>query len=67
MIQYKVNIALGILLLSDVIGAAKLMIRVVGACMIYSGVTDLANIVYMSKKMSDYIKDMQALEQDGED
>lgn len=62
-----INIALGGLLFSDVIRAAKLMIRVVGACMIYSGVTDLVNIIYMSKKMSDYIKDMQALEQDSED
>lgn len=62
-----INIALGILLFSDLIGAAKLMIRVVGACMIYSGVTDLVNVIYMSKKMSDYIKDMQALEQDDED
>lgn len=62
-----INIALGVFLLSDVIGAAKLMIRVVGACMIYSGVTDLINIVYMSKKMSDYMKDMQALEQDSKD
>lgn len=62
-----INTALGILLLSNLIHAAKLMIRIVGACMIYSGVTDLVNVIYMSKRMSDYIKDMQALEQDDED
>lgn len=62
-----INIGLGILLFSDLIGAAKLMIRVIGACMIFSGVTDLINIVYLSKKINNYLKDMQALEQEDDD
>lgn len=67
LIAAVINIALGILLLSHLISAAKLMIRVCGICMIYSGITDLCKVIYVSKKMRDYIKDMQALEQDVED
>lgn len=67
LVMALINIALGIFLLCNLIGAAKLMLRVVGACMIYSGVTGLINVIYISKKMRDYIQDMKALEQDGKD
>lgn len=62
-----VNIGLGILLLFRPFSAATTMFMIIGACMIFSGVTDLVNVLYISKKFKDYMKDMEALDQDIEE
>ena len=56
-----VNIVLGIILLVNPFGTAILLFRLIGVGLIFSGATDLAAVLYMSKKIDNYIEDMQVL------
>ncbi len=56
-----VNIVLGVILLMDPFGKAIILFRLIGAGLIFSGATDLAATLYMSKKIDNYIADMQVL------
>lgn len=69
---YLLGIAIVVIILGAVIifnpfGTAAMVLRVAGVCLVFSGVMDIINMVYMSRKMSDYIKDMEALNQDIDD
>ncbi len=59
-----ITFILGIVLLFNPFRAAKWMIRLVGICIAFTGASDLITGIYFYRKMRDYIKDMQALEQD---
>lgn len=59
-----ITFILGFVLLCNPFRAAKWMIRLVGICIAFTGASDLITGIYFYRKMRDYIKDMQALEQD---
>lgn len=59
-----ITFILGIVLIFNPFRAAKWMIRLVGICIAFTGASDLITGIYFYRKMRDYIKDMQALEQD---
>ncbi|MBD8941714.1 MAG: hypothetical protein EGR71_04135 [Clostridiales bacterium] len=59
-----VTIIVGVVLVFNPFRAAKWMIRLVGICIAFTGASDLITGIYFYRKMRDYIKDMQALEQD---
>ena len=59
-----VTFILGIVLIFNPFRAAKWMIRLVGICIAFTGASDLITGIYFYRKMRDYIKDMEALEQD---
>ena len=59
-----VTFILGIVLIFNPFRAAKRMIRLVGICIAFTGASDLITGIYFYRKMRDYIKDMEALEQD---
>lgn len=56
--------AVGLLLVFNPFRAAKWMIRVVGICIALTGASDLISGIYFYRKMREYTKDMEALEQD---
>lgn len=60
-----INIALGLYLTFYPLKATNTMLRIVGICILISGVTDFIGKMYVSKKMKEYQADIQALEQDG--
>lgn len=62
-----ITIILGLFVAFNPFKAAKTVLRLVGACMIFSGVTDLVNVIYISRGLKNYIKDMEALVQDPKD
>ena len=59
-----ITFILGIVLILNPFRAAKWMIRLVGICIAFTGASDLITGIYFYRKMRDYIKDMEALEQD---
>lgn len=59
-----VTIIVGLLLIFNPFRAAKWMIRVVGICIALTGASDLISGIYFYRKMREYTKDMEALEQD---
>lgn len=59
-----ITFILGIVLIFNPFRAAKWMIRLVGICIAFTGASDLITGIYFYRKMRDYIKDMEALEQD---
>jgi len=56
-----VNIALGILLIADPFGAVTVLFRLLGAGLVFSGITDALSALYMSRKVGDYVKTQEAL------
>lgn len=60
-----INIALGLWLTFSPLKATGAMLRLVGLCILISGLTDFISKVYVTKKMKEYQADMRALEQDG--
>ena len=61
------TVMLGIFISFNPFKTAKTVLRVIGACMIFSGVTDLFNVLYVSRGLRNYLKDMEALTQDPKD
>lgn len=61
------TILLGIAILILANGITNFVLRIVGASMIFSGVTDIINMIYMSRGLKNYIEDMEALVQDSKD
>ena len=55
------TIIAGVLIVAFYSHIINLALRIVGLVMIFSGVTDFVNILYVGKKISDYIKDMEKL------
>lgn len=62
-----INVGLGLILIFNPFAVVKTMLRLVGICMLFSGITDIFGSVYMSKKLKNYLGDMAALEQDIDD
>lgn len=56
-----VNLVLGIVLVLNPFHTAILLFRIMGAGLIFSGISDLVTSAYMSRKIKDYVKDMEAL------
>ncbi len=59
-----ITIIVGIALVFNPFRAAKWMIRLVGVCIAFAGASDLITGIYFYRKMRNYEKDMEALEQD---
>lgn len=51
-----INIALGIVLMVNPFQTAVILFRVMGVGLIFSGVSDLMAIIYMSRKVKDYLE-----------
>ena len=58
-----VIILLGAFVVFNPFSASKLILRIIGICLMFSGITDLVSFIYLNKKISNYIKDMKALDQ----
>lgn len=61
------NIVLGLFVVLNPFGTGKFLLRIIGICLVFSGITDLMNLLYINRKLSNYIKDMKALEQEPKD
>lgn len=59
-----VNVVLGIVLAFNPFRGAKVMLIILGICMIVTGLSDLISAIYFYGKIRNHIKDMEALEQD---
>lgn len=57
-----INVALGILLICNPFKAATLLFRLIGAGLIFSGITDCITTVYFANKIKNYLKESQAVE-----
>lgn len=64
MITAVINIVLGILLAFNPFRAARLMLIILGICMIATGLSDMVSAIYFYRKLKAHIQDMEALEQD---
>lgn len=64
LITSVINIVLGIVLAFNPFRAAKLMLIIMGVCMIMTGLSDIISAIYFYRKIRDHIKDMEALEQE---
>lgn len=62
-----INIGLGLILIFNPFEAAKTMFRLVGICLLFSGITDIIGDAYMSKKLKHYFKDMTPFDKENED
>ena len=61
------TILLGIAILIMANTITNLILRIVGAAMIFTGVTEMVNMFYMSRGLKNYLEDMEALVQDPKD
>lgn len=59
-----INVILGIVLAFNPFRAARVMLIILGICMIITGLSDLVSAIYFYGKIRNHIKDMEALEQD---
>lgn len=59
-----INVILGIVLAFNPFRAARVMLIILGICMIITGLSDLVSAIYFYDKIRNHIKDMEALEQD---
>lgn len=57
------NIVFGIVLIMNPFGAVKVLFLVIGAGLLFSGITDTVATLYLSKKVRDYVNTQTALEQ----
>lgn len=53
-----VNVVIGILMVLNPFESALLLYRLLGAGLLFSGLTDMASTLYLSKKMHSYVKKM---------
>lgn len=58
-----INIVVGIILIIDPFGAVKVLFMVIGAGLVFSGITDTVATLYMAKKVKEFTSDMEVLEQ----
>lgn len=59
-----VNIVFGVVLIVAPFKAAKVLFMVIGAGLLFSGISDTIATLYMSKKVKNYVQTAAALEQD---
>ncbi len=57
-----INLILGILLICNPFEAATVLFRVLGAGLVFSGITDCVTTVFFARKIGDYLKGSQAME-----
>ena len=57
-----VNVVVGVLMVINPFGSALLLYRLLGAVLLFSGLTDLASTLYLSGKMHSYISKMEDAE-----
>jgi len=55
-ISAAISLVFGVVIILYAKEAAEFLVRIIGAALIYSGVTDFISVLYVSKKASDYIK-----------
>ncbi len=69
--EYNHKPILVIAILTIIAGVAIIMfyshiinfaLRIVGAVMVFSGITDFVNVIYVGRKIRNYVKDMEALD-----
>lgn len=58
-----INIVVGIILIIDPFGAVKVLFMVIGAGLVFSGITDTVATLYMAQKVKEFAADMEVLEQ----
>lgn len=58
-----INIVVGIILIIDPFGAVKVLFMVIGAGLVFSGITDTVATLYMAQKVKEFTADMEVLEQ----
>ena len=56
-----INIVLGIVLIVDPFGAVTVLFRLLGAGLVFSGITDAVSALYMCRKVEDYVQTQEAL------
>lgn len=57
-----INVVVGILMVINPFDSALLLYRLLGAGLLFSGLTDLASTLYLSRKMHSYIRKMEDAE-----
>lgn len=57
-----VNLAFGLLLVCNPFKAATVLFRLIGAGLMFSGITDCVTIIYFAGKLRQYLKETQAVE-----
>ncbi len=62
LILAAVNVVLGVALIANSLDAALLFLQLVGAGLIFSGVTDIATCFYLAKKAKGYFDDLSAVD-----
>ena len=62
-----ITTVVGFVICFNAFDTAKILLRIIGAVMIFSGITDVMNIIYISRKLKNYVDDMKALNQDPKD
>lgn len=62
-----VTILIGAVFLLHFFGTAKIVLRIVGLFLILIGMMDMVNVVYIRKRLGDYLKDMEALTQEAKE
>lgn len=62
LILAAVNVVLGVALIANSLDAALLFLQLVGAGLIFSGVTDIATCFYLAKKVKGYFDDLSAVD-----
>ncbi|MBD5460083.1 MAG: hypothetical protein HDR26_03950 [Lachnospiraceae bacterium] len=59
-----INIAFGVVLIVDPFGAARVLAMVIGAGLVFSGVTDAVATLYMSKKVKNFVSTVAVMDQE---
>lgn len=59
------NVVFGVVLLKNPFSAAEVLLQVIGAGLIFSGITDGFVTFYFAKRIKNYLKDMEALNGSG--
>lgn len=62
-----VTLLIGAIFLIHSFGSAKLVLRIVGLVLIAIGVTDLISVLYIRKRLGEYLQDKEALIQDAKE
>lgn len=59
-----INIVFGIVLIVDPFGATKVLAMVIGAGLVFSGVTDTVSTLYMSRKVKNFVSAVAVMDQE---
>lgn len=60
-----VNVVFGIIMLRNPFSTAAILLQVIGAGLVFSGLTDVFVTLFFARKIKDHLKDMEALSEGG--